>query len=160
MNVRLQEIHRSKETSSFSVNSDVQCDANAINIRPLKGDSLNQAVSYTENPSRCNGGSSIHIPIKVKGISMSALLDTGAEVTVINEKFVTELNLYTSGKIPVKGINMDSKIMADLCPNIDFTIQNTQISWQAVAMPMTEDVIIGLDFMIMFIFCFVKIGYI
>ena len=148
---RSQAGHGEKKLNTASEAKNI-CDDNTLNVKTFDLEALKQAdkVSGTgthyEVPT--NNKPTIHIPMKFNGIEVSALLDTGAEITVINKELVERFQIKTTEKIPVKGINADSKILADFCPELKFEIQNTEIIWHGLAVPMDEDVILGLDFMI------------
>ena len=72
-----------------------------------------------------NSASNLVVPISVNGVSIKAVIDTAAKISVINTNFVEEHlpNLKFSGAYSLNGINAD----APLCASMSEELEN--LSW-------------------------------
>ena len=91
-------------------------------------------------------GEKMTVPIKVDGLIMNCLLDTGAQICCINKELAEILKLKTTKSITIKGVN-DQPIVARLCPKVNLKIGNKSFTWHVFVAPIREDFILGIDFM-------------
>ena len=90
------------------------------------------------------------IPGKVNDRYVDVVVDTGAEITVVNEDLMHKLSLplriadtvYLEGAVP------GAKIEAKLVKNLPITLGTTTVKWDVYLAPVAEDFILGLDFLL------------
>lgn len=88
------------------------------------------------------------IPIKFQGIFMKAILDTGAQVSVISSKFIHENlpNLKFSGQFMLNGIKADASLPSSCSEDVDVAIGDKNFQWKFLKADINDQCILGLDF--------------
>ena len=103
-------------------------------------------VAFTKD----NSGLSIVIPAKVNGKPIKAVVDSAAQVTVLSE------TLYKAMKHPpeirervrLKGAGDHHHMMAGIVKNVRLSIGEQTFNWDIYVAPITDEFILGLDFMV------------
>ena len=115
--------------------------------------SANSDSGSTEIPYRVKKSAnhdSIYLPVNINGVVVDALIDTGAQTTVINEGLADILGLTTDDVVFMKGASVDSTVKARYCPKITFKIDHLLYKWHCMVAPIEDDFILGLDFLLKF----------
>uniref|UniRef100_A0A8W8IJN6 Peptidase A2 domain-containing protein n=1 Tax=Magallana gigas TaxID=29159 RepID=A0A8W8IJN6_MAGGI len=80
-----------------------------------------------------------------RGKPISAIIDTAAMITLINESIIPDNQLATN-ELKLKGIG--SQILhGRLIKGVAFAVGNLHISWDCCAVPIDDEMILGLDFL-------------
>lgn len=80
------------------------------------------------------------------GKPISAIIDTAAMITLINESLIPDNQLATNELIKLKGIG--SQILhGRLIKGVAFAVGNLHVSWDCCAVPIDDEMILGLDFL-------------
>ena len=90
---------------------------------------------------------SIHLPVNINGVVVDALIDTGAQITVINDGLADILGLTTDDVVLMKGASVDSTVKARYCLKITLKIVHLRYEWHCMVAPIEDDFILGLDFL-------------
>ena len=92
---------------------------------------------------------SILIDVKVAGAQTTAVIDTAAQVTVISEDFVKNLTkpLRYVKDVCLKGAGKEQFFSAKLAREVQIKIGKRTINWDLYVAPITDSVILGLDFL-------------
>ncbi|CAC5407103.1 unnamed protein product [Mytilus coruscus] len=87
------------------------------------------------------------LQITINGKQADALVDTAAQVTVINFDFAKSLNPAIEVKEPVilKGTGKDNSISAKYTDRVAIKIGKTETRWRVIVADITDPVILGLD---------------
>lgn len=115
-------------------------------------DSSNSDTEYSEKVpfkiKKSSKHSSIYLPVNINGITVDALIDTGAQSTVLSVKLAQDLGLKTQDVAFIKGATSESSIKAEYCPKITFKIGSLLYKWHCLVAPIEDDFILGLDFLL------------
>ena len=115
--------------------------------------SANSDSGSTEIPYRVKKSAnhdSIYLPVNINGVVVDALIDTGAQTTVIKDGLADILGLTTDDVVFMKGASVDSTVKARYCPKITFKIDHLLYKWHCMVAPIEDDFILGLDFLLKF----------
>ena len=93
---------------------------------------------------------SIYLPVNINGVVVDAIINTGAQTTVINDRLADILGLTTDDVVFMKGASVDSTVEARYCPKITFKIDHLLYKWHCMVAPIEDDFILGLDFLLKF----------
>jgi len=87
------------------------------------------------------------LKITINGEPVEALIDTAAQVTVINEKFANtlEIPLKIGHRVSLKGAGNDTSIRARYADKVVINIGQTETRWRIIVADISDPVIIGLD---------------
>ena len=79
---------------------------------------------------------------------MTAILDTGAQVTVVSDAFVRRhlAGLKFSGAYNSNGIKSDAPVTASQSEEVEFTIGDSSYRWKFLKAAITDNCILGQDF--------------
>ena len=104
-------------------------------------------------------GITLSIPVTICGRTLNAILDTGAERTLINEKWVPVLGLKLLDKFPidVKGALSDCVNSAQETV-LSLRIGDTNFPHTALSTEIGDDLLLGADFMAAHK-CVIDLGY-
>ena len=93
------------------------------------------------------GGRSISVLVKINGVEAEAIVDTGADVSVLSRKFARHLQLELDNKHTTHLVNAeDGKEMDAVCDEkVKLLIGNSSINWSMYICPTRENVLIGMD---------------
>lgn len=121
-------------------------DNDTCHVRHLQSNSGSKTTARSSEKMRPKlNQNNIYIPIKVNGFVMYALVDTGAQASVISEKFAQQLNLRVTETMGIKGISDGSNLKAKFCPEVNIEIGNITFKTHVVVAPINEDYVIGMD---------------
>ena len=93
------------------------------------------------------GGRSISVLVKLNGVEAEAIVDTGADVSVLSRKFARHLLLDLDNKHTTHLMNAeDGKEMEAVCDvKVNLLIGNSAIDWSMYICPTRKNVLIGMD---------------
>lgn len=94
-------------------------------------------------------GLTLMIPTKVNGEETYAVVDTAAQVTIISQDFAASMAkpLRLSDNIQCKNAENNNWMEGRWAKNVRFTIGRKQYKINVVVAPITDNVILGLDFL-------------
>ena len=94
-------------------------------------------------------GHGLFIPIQVNGNIVEAIVDTGADVTVLSRSFTTDIGLPSTNASKACLLNAESgkEMEADMNVEVDLKLGKTEIAWKVCIAPIRDDVLIGMDFL-------------
>ena len=97
-----------------------------------------------------NSASNLVVPISVNGVPVKAVIDTAAQISVINTNFVEEHlpNLKFSGAYSLNGINADAPLRASMSEEPDICLGNKVFKWKVLKADIADSCILGLDFIV------------
>ena len=136
---------RNVDTNSDSSSGE---DASCSEYFSANSDNGSTEIPYRVKKSANND--SIYLPVNINGVVVDALIDTGAQTTVINEGLADILGLTTDDVVFMKGASVDSTVKARYCPKITFKIDHLLYKWHCMVAPIEDDFILGLDFLLKF----------
>ena len=90
----------------------------------------------------------LYVTIKIQSVTVDAVIDTGAQVSIINDKLFQKLNPSPKIKdhVLLKGISKDT-VNSKICQNVPFCLGNVKSLWNFAIADIDDSVIIGLDFL-------------
>ena len=93
------------------------------------------------------GGRSISVLVKINDVEAEAIVDTGADVSVLSRKFARHLRLELDNKHTTHLMNAeDGKEMEAVCDvKVKLLIGNSTTDWSMYICPTRENVLIGMD---------------
>ncbi|KAK3097999.1 hypothetical protein FSP39_015198 [Pinctada imbricata] len=93
------------------------------------------------------GGRSISVLIEINDIEAEAIVDTGADVSVLSREFARHLQLKFDNKDTIHLMNAeDGKEMEAICDvKVKLRIGNSTIDWPFYICPTRDNVLIGMD---------------
>ena len=99
---------------------------------------------------RKDRGYSIMIPVKVNNSDNLAVVDTAAQVTVLSKDFAVGLGISLTGadKVLLKGAAKEGSMVASIVKGIKLAIGKSVFQWDVYVAPITDDIILGLDFLV------------
>ena len=88
------------------------------------------------------------IPITINGVSLHAVLDTAAQVSVVGSRFVDNFlpTLKFFGAFTLNGIKADSPLPASRSDDVQVTLGDKIFQWKFLKADISDDCILGLDF--------------
>ena len=88
------------------------------------------------------------VPVLINNVPIQAVIDTAAQVTVVNKKYAKKIIPCLKGgkKIILRGINSEHPVVATLCPDVDITLGKVTYKCDVVVAPISDPCILGLDF--------------
>ena len=88
------------------------------------------------------------IPITINGVSLHAVLDTAAQVSVVGSRFVDNFlpTLKFLGAFTLNGIKADSPLPASRSDDVQVTLGDKIFQWKFLKADIGDDCILGLDF--------------
>ena len=97
-----------------------------------------------------NSASNLVVPISINGVPVKAVIDTAAQISVINTNFVEEHlpNLRFSGAYSLNGINADAPLCASMSEELEISLGNKIFKWKVLKADIADSCILGLDFIV------------
>ena len=92
-------------------------------------------------------GYSLVVPVRVKGKTLEGVVDTGADGTVINSKFI-DITQFEAEPVILKGLEPDRLIAGHLIKDMAINLGGRIYRWDLYVAPISDDLLLGLDFMI------------
>ena len=92
-------------------------------------------------------GYSLVVPVRVKGKTLEGVVDTGADGTVINSKFI-DITQFEAEPVMLKGLEPDRLIAGHLIKDVAINLGGRMYRWDLYVAPISDDLLLGLDFMI------------
>ena len=88
------------------------------------------------------------IPITFTGVSLHAVLDTAAQVSVVGSRFVDNFlpTLQFFGAFTPNGVKADSPLPASRSNDVQVTLGDKIFQWKFLKADISDDCILGLDF--------------
>ena len=95
-------------------------------------------------------GSSLLIKCGVGGWLTNALVDTAAQVSLLSEEAAdrARLNWKTGDLVGLKGAAKQGTLQGRLVRGVSFTIGQKSYQWDVIVAPISDNVILGLDFLL------------
>ena len=89
------------------------------------------------------------IDVKINGKPEKAIVDTAAQISVINRKLANSLTppLNIGKEVTLKGVGGNSWLKANYSHDANIEIEGIQFKWPVIIADITDQVIIGLDFL-------------
>ena len=99
-----------------------------------------------------NGGKAMKVPVSVNGIDTYAVIDTGADATIVSEKVATEARIIvpdrsTRSRLLVLNATNDSEMIAIGGVTATIQLANHVYNWKVFVAPIRDPILLGLDFM-------------
>ncbi len=94
-------------------------------------------------------GMSLVIDVIINGTPTEAVVDTAAMVSLISQSFFDTLRLehsQTGETVILKGLS-NIPIQGTFCENLNLRIGQQNVKWKVCVAPMTDNVILGIDFL-------------
>ena len=96
-------------------------------------------------------GTSLVVPAKCGKFEIDAVVDTAAQATLISESLFSKLShMYPKAKqgktMSLKGLG-DQPVEAQAIPGFKFRLGDKYFQWTVLVAPMTDEMILGLDFL-------------
>ena len=90
----------------------------------------------------------LFVPVLINNVPLEAVVDTAAQVTVINKNLAKKIIpcLKSNKKVALRGINVDHPIIARYCEGVDITLGKHTYKWNVFVAPIKDACILGLDF--------------
>ena len=109
--------------------------------------SVRDVLVVKNNSKLIQAAGTIMVPIKINGKSINAVLDTAAQVSVLNNTFVTQnwSNIQFSGDVSLQGFGNNS-VQSHLWENVNITLGNMDYPWHVFVAPIHDTCLLGLDF--------------
>ena len=115
--------------------------------KPLKL-AIKEIVVRASNLEESKGLSMI-VPIEIWGKPASAVIDTGAQVTIVNSQFFDSLNCsLPSEPIILKGIDPEKSVEGYVVRKVPLTLGGGSYKWYLHVAPIEDELLLGLDFMV------------
>ena len=96
-----------------------------------------------------NPAGNLVVPIKINGVPLRAVIDTAAQVSLLNKKimdnYFPDLNLISN--IKLKGIEPDRSILAEIRDDVSIELGENSYTWRLISTDIQEDCLLGLDFL-------------
>jgi hypothetical protein len=95
-------------------------------------------------------GLNLLIPIRVQGVSTDAVVDTGAQVTVVSTTLFSSLSVPDSlfESVLLKNAQKGSSMVGRVVKGLQLTLAGKTYCWDVVVADIADDVILGYDFMV------------
>ena len=144
------------ETSTSLVNHFGQASETSIKVAESGdsgdiGDNIANSKEVACRAFNFNSASNLSVLIAINGVSMTAILDTGAQVTVVIDTFVWRHLAGLKfggggGACNLNGIKSDAPVTASQSEEVEFTIGDSSYRWKFLKAAITDNCILGLDF--------------
>ena len=92
-------------------------------------------------------GYSLVVPVQVKGKSLESVVDTGAQVTIVNSKLI-DISQLEAEQVVLRGLEPDKPINGHLIKDVSINMGGRMYKWDLYVAPIEDDFLLGLDFMI------------
>ena len=92
-------------------------------------------------------GYSLIVPLKVKGKDLDGVVDTGADGTIINSKFI-DITQFEAEPVALKGLEPNRLITGHRIKDVPINLGGRTYRWDLYVAPIADDFLLGLDFMI------------
>ena len=100
---------------------------------------------------RSNGvsttGYSLVVPLKVKQKDLDGVVDTRADGSVINSKFI-DITQFEAEQVLLKGLEPDRLIARHLIKDVAINLGGRMYQWDLYVVSIADDFLLGLDFII------------
>ena len=94
-------------------------------------------------------GLSMIVPIEIRGKPASAVIDTGAQVTIVNSQFFDSLNCsLPSEPVILKGIDPEKSAEGYVVRKVPLTLGGRSYKWDLYVALIEDELLLGLDFMV------------
>ena len=99
-----------------------------------------------------NSASNLVVPISINWVPVKAVIDTAAQISVINTNFVEEHlpNLKFSCAYSLTGSNADAPLCASMSEELEICLGNKVFKWKALKADIAGSCILGLNFIVKF----------
>ena len=87
------------------------------------------------------------VPVQVKGKSLDSVVDTGAQITIINSKLF-DISQLEVEPVVLQGLEPDKPIDGHLVKDVPINLGGRMYRWDLYVAPIEDDFLMGLDFMI------------
>ena len=101
-------------------------------------------VRSTVGPTQ---GYCLVVPVQVKGKSLESVVDTGAQVSIINSKLIN-ISQFEVEPVVLRGLEPDKPINGHLIKDVSINLGGRMYRWVLYVAPIEDDFLLGLDFMI------------
>ena len=139
------------QTDPSSVGSAAPVTPVPLEGRVTEGSEDQSIPQVREVEVRSNGvsttGYSLVVPLKVKGKDLDGVVDTGADESMINSKFI-DITQFEAEQVLPKGLEPDGLIVGHLIKDVAFNLGGRTYRWDLYVAPIADDFLLGLDFMI------------
>ena len=100
--------------------------------------------------NRTSSGLSIVIPVKINDQKCNAIIDSAAQVTVISDKFYQSMKSKPAihESVNLKGAGESHQMSAKFARGAFLTLGDHTYKWDVYIAPISDDFILGLDFMV------------
>ena len=89
------------------------------------------------------------VPIKIRGKPASAVIDTGAQVTIVNSQFFDSLNCsLPSEPVILKGIDPERSVEGYVVRKVPLTLGRRSYKWDLYVAAIEDELLLGIDFMV------------
>ena len=89
------------------------------------------------------------VPIEIRGKPASAVIDTGAQVTIVNSQFFDSLNCsLPSEPVILKGIDPEKSVEGYVVRKVPLTVGGRSYKWDLYVALIEDELLLGLDFMV------------
>ena len=85
--------------------------------------------------------------MKVKGKDLDGVVDTGADGTIINSKFI-DITQFEAEPVALKGLEPNRLITGHRIKDVPINLGGRMYRWDLYVVPIADDFLLGLDFMI------------
>lgn len=128
-------------TDHLNISSNV-----ADSLKPLATDAPDSLPIKSVTFKESDNSESLLIDINVNEKSTIAVVDTGAQVTVMSYTFANSLkNIQITKQVKLKAAGNDQYINANFCPSVTMTIGTSKITTSLYIGNISDNVILGLD---------------
>lgn len=89
------------------------------------------------------------INVKINGKLEKAIVDTAAQISVINKELANSLTppLHIGKEVTFKGVGENSWLKVNYSKDANIEIEGVQFKWPVIVADIADQVIIGLDFL-------------
>lgn len=119
--------------------------------------SIDHGISETSTPSkeireilfRNKWETTLTIPIKINNRKVLAVIDTGAEISVMSHQFAQSMKkqLRRKHEVNLKGVETSSRMKGYKLEKVNLDIDDHKYPWSVYEADIKEDFILGLDFL-------------
>ena len=89
------------------------------------------------------------VPIEIRGKPASVVIDTGAQVTIVNSQFFDSLNCsLPSEPVILKGIDQEKSVEGYVVRKVPLTLGGRAYKWDLYVALIEDELLLGLDFMV------------
>ncbi|CAG2206795.1 unnamed protein product [Mytilus edulis] len=108
-----------------------------------------EVTLYEKNSSSISQKKSLILPIKIGSMTVNAVIDTAAQVSVLNRTVFDKMDPKPrlTDYVNLKGITKDSHMLARVAKDIPIKIGKTLSYWNMVIADIPDTVLLGIDFL-------------